>query len=73
MKTTDKKLYLSIHNTSGTVTTQSVSTESDYYNTPYRDISLSGDFRMVSYYELYIYSVNDEKIVLSSGYTGGQS
>ena len=73
IKTTDKKLYLSLRNASGTVTTQSVSTESDYYNTPYRDISLSGDHRTVTFFELYIFSANNEKIVLSSGYTGGQS
>ena len=73
IKSTDKRIYLSIQNTSGTMTTASVSVEDNYYNTPYRDISLSGDFRTTFYYELYIISANEEKIIVSSGYTGGQS
>ena len=73
IKSIDKRIYLSIQNTSGTMTTASVSIEDNYTNTPYRDISLSGDFRTTFYYELYIFSANDERIILSSGYTGGQS
>jgi len=35
---------------------------------------VSGNYQaQVAYYEVYIYSINNEKIILSSGYTGGQS
>jgi hypothetical protein len=62
---------LDIHNTSGTVAPSSVPVE-DNYN-PYRTFSVSGDCRTMCYFELYINSANDEKIVLASGYTGGVS
>jgi hypothetical protein len=70
IKSTDKRIYLSIQNTSGTMTTANVSVEDNYMSTPYRTISLSGDFRTAFYYELYIFSANEEKIILSKGYTG---
>jgi len=73
IKSTDKRVYLAIHNTSGTMTTSNAYVEDNYYNSPYRDISISGNHQAGSYYELYINSANDEKIILSSGYTGGAS
>jgi len=69
IKTTDKRIYLAIHNAYGNITTSNVYVEDNYYNSPYRDISFSGDFRSMFYFELYIYSAENEKIVLSSGYT----
>jgi hypothetical protein len=71
IKSTDKKIYWAIHNTSGTITTGSVSVEDSYDSRPYREFSLNGDFRTMCYFELYINSANDEKIILSKGYTGG--
>ena len=43
-----------------------------YYSTPYRDISVSGNYSISpAFFELYINSANNEKIILSSGYVGG--
>ena len=70
IKSSDKRLYLTIQNTSGTLTTQSVNIEDNYSSTPYREISVSGDCRTMCYFELYIYSANNEKIILANGYTG---
>jgi len=70
IKSSDKRIYLSIQNTSGTMTTSSAYVEDNYSSTPYRAISLSGDFRTAFYYELYMFSANEEKIILSKGYTG---
>jgi hypothetical protein len=72
IKSTDKKLYVSLLNISGTMTTQSVNIDNAYSSNPYRDISFSGDYRSSAYFEAYIMSANNEKIILASGYTGGQ-
>jgi hypothetical protein len=38
---------------------------------PYREISISGDYRTTpTYFELFVISASDEKIILASGYTG---
>jgi len=72
IKSTDRRVYLSIQNTSGTISTSSVWLDNNYSNTPHRDISVSDDYRTSpAYFELYINSASDEKIVLASGYTGG--
>jgi hypothetical protein len=69
--TTDRRLYLSIRNTNGQMVTNSVSIDGTALH---RDISVSGVFSTSpAYYELYIHSTNNEKIILSSGYTGGRS
>jgi hypothetical protein len=72
IKTTDKTLYLDVHGGSGKVTGDAP-IDQGWNNTLYRDISFSGDHRTSSYYELYIYSANNERITLCSGYTGGAS
>ena len=73
IKPTDRRLYLSIQNTSGMMTTSSIWLDSSS-GTSYQDVSVSGDYRTSPvYFELYVYSVNEEKIVLSSGYTGDRS
>jgi hypothetical protein len=72
IKPTDKKLYLSVQNTNGQMTTANVSMDDSYSSVPYREISVSGNYQTSpAYFELYIVSANDEKIVLASGYTGG--
>jgi hypothetical protein len=69
IKTTDRKLYLAIQNTNGQMTTVNVSLDNSYSSQLYRDISISGNYgTSPAYFELYIKSANDEKIVLSSGY-----
>jgi hypothetical protein len=68
LKTSDKKLYLDVYRADATKS--SANTSIDNSDT-YRDISISGDYRtQAAYYELYIYSASNEKIILSSGYTG---
>jgi hypothetical protein len=71
IKTNDQKVYLSVQNTSGQMTTSNASLDSS--STPYRQISISGDYRTAAYFEIYIFSENNEKIILSSGHTGGRS
>ena len=72
IKATDKKLYLAIQNNSGTFTTSSTPIEDSYSSNSYRSISIAGNYRTLpAYFEVYIYSADSEKIVLSSGYTGG--
>jgi hypothetical protein len=74
IKTSDKKLYLAVQNSSGSMVTTNASLENTMTTTTlYRDMSISGDHRTSqAYYELYIFDTNDDKIILSSGYTGGQ-
>ena len=70
IKSNDKKLYLSIQNTNGQMTTVNVLIDNVYTSLPYREISVSGNYAASpAYFELYIFSANDEKIVLASGYT----
>jgi hypothetical protein len=72
IKTSDKKLYLDVHTAFGKVSGY-VSTETTIYNNPpYRDISIqaSQDCRTGMFFELYIFSASNERIVLASGYTG---
>jgi len=46
----------------------------DVYSDPYRELSVMGDYsKTPGYFELYIHSASDEKIILSKGYTGEQS
>jgi len=71
IKSTDRRVYLAIHNASGTISTSNIWLDNS--NTLHRDISVSGDYRTSpAYFELYIFSTSDEKIIISSGYTGGQ-
>ena len=73
IRTTDRRLYLSVQRTNGQMVTSNVSADDSYYSTPYRDISVSGNYAASpAYFELYINSANNEKIILSSGYVGGQ-
>jgi len=69
VKTDAKNLYLDVYNTNGNKATGSAGLEG--YSTPYREISVYGDHRTLSYYEVFVYSANNERIILSSGYTGG--
>ena len=63
-----KRLYLDVHNTYGTITTGNASLDN---SNPYRDIAIAGDYRTLSaYFEVYIYSAENERIVLARGYTG---
>jgi hypothetical protein len=71
IKTSDKKLYLAMQSSSGTMITANTSLEGTA--TLYRDMTLSGDYRTQAYYELYIFDTSGDKIILSSGYSGGQS
>ncbi|MCL2711612.1 MAG: hypothetical protein FWE95_12105, partial [Planctomycetaceae bacterium] len=67
IKSSDKKLYLAVCNESGQMLTSILGIENSSY--PYLEFSVYGDFRTSpTYFELYIYSTNDEKIILSSGY-----
>jgi hypothetical protein len=71
IKTTDRRLYLSVQNTNGQMTTASTYIDDSYSSQPYRDISVSGNYATSpAYFELYIMSASDEKIIVSSGYTG---
>ena len=71
VRSNDRRLYFSIQNTSGNMVTTSVSLDST--SSVHRDISVSGNYTTSpAYFEVYINSANDEKIILSSGYTGGQ-
>jgi hypothetical protein len=66
---TDRRLHLAIQNTSGQMVTGNASL--DAASTPHRDISLTGNHSTSPvYFELFIRSENNEKIILSSGYTG---
>ena len=68
----DKNLRLTIQTTSNTEITASVPVVDEYYGTPYREISVAGDYRTVPvYYKLSIKSAKGEEIILSSGYVGG--
>jgi hypothetical protein len=71
IKPTDRRLYFSIQGMNGLMTTTNVSFDNDYYSQPYREVSVPGDYTTSpTFFELYIYSANDEQIILSSGYTG---
>ena len=66
IKSTDKKVYLSMEGV--TNPGNAAIDESPYQNIA---IAVSGDHRSTpTYYELYINSDNNEKIILSSGYLG---
>ena len=70
IKSSDKKLYFAVCNTSGQTVESSMSTENLSY--PYLDFSVYGGyFQSPAFFEFFIISANDEKIVLSNGYTGG--
>ena len=69
IKTNDRRIYLAVQNTSGQMTTSNASFDSS--STPYQQIAVSGDYRTTAYFEIYIFSESNEKIILSSGYTGG--
>jgi hypothetical protein len=68
IKANDRRVYLSVQNTGGQMTTSNASFDSS--STPYQQISISGDYRTAAYFEIYIFSDSNEKIILSSGYTG---
>jgi hypothetical protein len=71
IKTTDRRIYLAIQNTSGQMTTSNVSIDGS--SAQYRQFGISGDYRTtIAYFEIYLFSTSDEKIILSSGYSGGQ-
>jgi hypothetical protein len=73
IKSTDRRVYLSVHTASGTVSTSNIWLDNSS-GSLHRDISVSGDYRTSpAYFELFVFSAADEKIVLSSGYTGGLS
>ena len=65
-----RRLYLSVQNTSGQMTT--TSTTIDATSALHRDMFVSGISSSPTYFELYIHSASGEKIVLSKGFTGGQ-
>jgi hypothetical protein len=72
IKPTDRRLYLAVQNTSGQMITSSASIDDAYNSQPFRDISISGiSGTSPAYFELYIFSTNDEKVILASGYVGG--
>jgi hypothetical protein len=74
IKTNDQRLYLAVQNTNGQMATTNTYLDDNYYSTPYRDMSVSGRYDTTpAYFELYIFSDSNEKIILSSGYTGGRS
>ena len=65
------RLYLAIQNTDGTMTPRHV----NLTNLPaqVREITIPGNrTTSLAYYEVFIYSTSNEKIILSSGYVGGQ-
>jgi hypothetical protein len=65
------RLYLAFQNASGQMVV--ASTLLDASLTTPRNISVSGNHSASpTFFELYIYSASGEKIILSSGYTGGQ-
>ena len=74
------RLYLTLQNTSGTMTSPTSGTPANSSTTTNHkaivndsslDLSESGDYRTSpTYFELYLYSSSNEKIILSSGYTG---
>jgi len=65
------RLYLSVQNTNGQMTTVNTTVSDSYSSQPYREMSVSGNYTTnPAYFELYIYSANNEKIILASGYTG---
>jgi hypothetical protein len=72
IKSSDKKLYLAVQGSNGSMGTP---VPADLINAKESyDISSSGDHRtQATYYELYIITNSDEKIILSSGYCGGNS
>jgi hypothetical protein len=71
IKTTDRRIYLSIQSESGQMLTTNVSVNDSMDS---QQFAISGDYRTtIAYFEIYMFSVNDEKIILSSGYTGRQS
>ena len=77
------RLYLTLQNTSGTMTSPTSGTPANSSTTTNHkaivndsslDLSESGDYRTSpTYFELYLYSSSNEKIILASGYTGGLS
>ena len=66
-----RRIYLSIQNTSGEMPTTIYGT----FNTSLAPLEWSPTATAANptYYEIYIYSSDNEKIILSSGYTGGLS
>jgi hypothetical protein len=72
INTNDQRVYLSVQNAEGQMVTSSASLDGN--PAAYRQIAISGDYQtMPFYFEIYISSENNEKIILSSGYIGGQS
>jgi hypothetical protein len=66
------RLYLSIQNTSGQMATTSVTVTDSHPSLPYRDMTLLGNYATDSaYFEIYIFSEKNEKIILASGYING--
>jgi hypothetical protein len=72
------RLYLAIQNADGTIASGNIAIDNLSAQTEFREISITGDRRTsLAYYEVFIYSDtivngNNEKIILSSGYVGGQ-
>ena len=72
IKSNDRRLHLSIQNANGQMISTFTNIDNTWQSNPYREISVSGNYAAFpAYYELYINSENNEKIILSSGYTGG--
>jgi len=71
IKSDDKRLYFDIYTVGVDYPTQPYISLDDTAN-PYHEVSINYTYtEQPTYYELYIYSVNGEKIILSSGYIGG--
>jgi len=65
------KLYLAIQNANGTMAQSNVVIDDS--SAQIREIPMSGNHTTsLAYYEVFIYSANNEKIIVSSGYVGGQ-
>ena len=65
---------MEVQSQDGTISKSEAYLDEIYVGTPYREISIPGDYRTSpAYFELYIISASNEKIILSSGYTGGAS
>ena len=69
IRSNDRRLHLECTRTDGTVAVSSVSISS----ATHMDFSMSGDFRSLSFFEFFVRSASNERIVVSSGYTGAQS
>jgi hypothetical protein len=73
LKSNDQKLYFDIYAANGTKTSLTAQNIPASVSSP-MEFSTGSDYRTaMAYYEIYINSANDEKIILSSGYTGGQA